>query len=104
MAPLGSDQLKSKKIFVSSAITDDELLVGLKTMKAWGVVDKDFPKPIVNAFLTIEDTMNAIRLRIASIEKTIVSPFGNKPDTANTEEQSPVWSNLHTILNNQILH
>ena len=34
VAPLGSNQFKSKKFFDSSAITDDELLVGLETMKA----------------------------------------------------------------------
>merc|ERR1711954_110 len=64
----------------------DKLLVGLKMMKALGVVDKDFPKPNVNAFLASEDTMNAIRLRIASIEKTIISPLGNNPDIFNTED------------------
>ena len=50
-APLGTDNYKPKKFFVTPAVKDDELLVGLETMKAWGVVDKDFPKPNINAFL-----------------------------------------------------
>ena len=58
--------------------------MGLETMKAWGVVNKDFPKPNINAFMTSEDAMNSIRLRIASIEKTILNKSSNNPDTENS--------------------
>ena len=51
IAPLRSNSYKPEKFFVSTAIDDDELLFGLETMKAWGVVNKDFPKPNINAFL-----------------------------------------------------
>ena len=34
LAPLGRNNYKSKKFFISTAISDDELLVGLETMKA----------------------------------------------------------------------
>ena len=69
MAPIGCDQLKSKKFFLSSAITDDELLIGLSKMKSWGVVGKDFPKPNIDSFMSSEDSMNAIKLKIACLEK-----------------------------------
>ena len=48
MAPIGCEKLKCTKFFISSAITDDELLIGLITMKRWGVVEKDFPKPNID--------------------------------------------------------
>ena len=38
-APLGTDSYKPKKFFVTPAVDDDKLLVGLETVKAWGVVD-----------------------------------------------------------------
>ena len=33
IAPLGTDSYKPKKFFMTPAVDDDELLVGLKTMK-----------------------------------------------------------------------
>ena len=58
---------------MAPAFKDDKLLVGLETMKAWGVVDKDFPKPNINAFLHSKETMDSVKLRIAVIEKTLKS-------------------------------
>ena len=71
LAPLASNIYKPKKFFVSTAVNDDELLVGLETMKAWGVVNKDFPKPNINAFMNSEETMDSVKLRIAIMEKTM---------------------------------
>ena len=86
MAAIGCDQLKSKKSFVSCAITDDELLIGLSTMKSSGVVGKDFPKPNIDSFRSSKDSMNAIKLRIACLEKTIPGSLSNKADTADSND------------------
>ena len=83
VAPLSCNIYKSKKFFVSTAISDDELLVGLETMKAWGIVNKDFPKPNINAFMNSEDTIHLVRLRIATIEKTILNKSRDIPDKEN---------------------
>ena len=40
-------------------------------MKVWGVIDKDFPKPSIKAFLQSKETMVAVKLRIAVIEKSL---------------------------------
>ena len=46
IAPLGTSDYKPKKIFVTPAVEDDKLLVGIDTMKAWGVIDKNLSKPV----------------------------------------------------------
>ena len=45
IATLGTSDYKPKKFIVTPAVKDDKLLVGLDTMKAWGVIDKNFVSP-----------------------------------------------------------
>ena len=71
IAPLGTDNYKPKKFFVAPAAKDDKLLVGLETMKAWGVVNKGFPKPNTNTFLHSKEAMDSVKLRIAVIEEAL---------------------------------
>ena len=42
--------MKAKKFFVTLDVKEDELLVGLSTMKNWGIVQEEFPKLNTNAF------------------------------------------------------
>ena len=89
IAPLGTDNYKPKKFFVAPAVKDDELLVGLEAMKAWGVVDKDFPKPNINAFLHSKEAMDSVKLRIAVIEKTL-NPSENPEEKTNQAKECNV--------------
>merc|ERR1711954_299932 len=82
----GSDIYKPKKFFVSTAIDDDELLVGLETMKAWGVVNKDFPQPNINAFLRSKETMDSVKLWIAVIEKSLKTNNETEEKTNQAKE------------------
>merc|ERR1711954_322813 len=62
---------KKKKFFVTPAVEDEELLVGLETMRSWGVIDKNFPRPNPRSFDTSKENMDSIKLRIATIENSI---------------------------------
>ena len=66
---------------MSSAITDDELV-----MKSWLAVGKDFPKPNIDSFMSSEDSMNTIKLKIASLEKTKPATLNNKVETENSND------------------
>ena len=51
-------------------------------MKSWGKVGKYFPKPDTDSFMSSEDSMNAIKLKTASLEKTSIRTFSkSKVDT-----------------------
>merc|ERR1711954_259989 len=67
----GRNKYKKKKFFVTPAVEDEELLVGLETMRAWGVIDKNFPRPDPTSFHTSRENMDSIKLRIATIENSI---------------------------------
>ena len=84
--PLGTDNYKPKKFFVAPAVEDDKLLVGLETMKAWGVVNQDFPKPNINAFLHSKETMDSVKLWIAVIEKSLKTSDNPEEKTNQTKE------------------
>merc|ERR1711954_322570 len=67
----GKNKYKKKKFFVTPAVEDEELLVGLETMRAWGVIDENFPRPNPKSFDTSKENMDSIKLRIATIENSI---------------------------------
>merc|ERR1711954_504002 len=69
----GRNKYKKKKFFVTPAVEDEELLVGLETMRAWGVIDENFPRPNPKSFDTSKENMDSIKLRIATIENSINS-------------------------------
>ena len=45
---------------------EDELPRGIKTMRAWGILPKIFPKPDLSAFYTFEDIMEKVRIKISA--------------------------------------
>ena len=47
--------MKPKKLFVTDAVTKDELLIGLETMKEWGILPKSFQEPNIEAFYISQD-------------------------------------------------
>ena len=65
---------------------DDKLLVGLDTMRSWGVIDKNFPKPNSTAFNRSKENMDAIQLYIAVIEKAIQDSDDSEEKTIKAEE------------------
>merc|ERR1711954_144136 len=67
----GKNKYKKKKFFVTPAVEDEELLVGLETMRSWGVIDENFPRPDPTSFHTSRENMDSIKLRIATIENSI---------------------------------
>merc|ERR1711954_460100 len=67
----GKNKYKKKKFFVTPTVEDEELLVGLETMRSWGVIDKNFPRPDPTSFNTSRENMDSIKLRIATIENSI---------------------------------
>merc|ERR1711954_70122 len=69
----GKNKYKKKKFFVTPAVEDEELLVGLETMRSWGVIDENFPRPNPTSFDTSKENMDSIKLRIATIENSINS-------------------------------
>ena len=64
---------------------DEELLVGLNTMRSWGVIDKNFPRLDSTAFHRSKEDMDAIQLRIAVIEKSIESNSKSEEKTNQGE-------------------
>merc|ERR1711954_377449 len=86
IATLGTDDYKPKKFFVTPAVEDDKLLVGLETMKAWGVIDKDFPKPNIKAFLQSKKAMDTVKLHIAVIEKSLTVSEDSEEKTNYAKE------------------
>ena len=79
---------------MAPAVEDDELLIGLDTMRAWGAVGRDFPKPNSEAFSKSRENMDAIKLRIAVLEKSIQETVEQEEITLQTEEcQSTKQSN-----------
>merc|ERR1712081_81063 len=69
----GKNKYKKKKFFVTPAVEDEELLVGLESMRAWGVIDENFPRPNPRSFDSSKENMDSIKLRIATLENSINS-------------------------------
>ena len=46
--------MKAKKFYVSPSVKEDELLVGLSTMKNWGIVGEELPKLNIDSFFASE--------------------------------------------------
>ena len=52
MTPERNGKKREKKVFVVDGVEEDDLLVGLNTLKGWGVLKLSFLKPHRDAFLT----------------------------------------------------
>merc|ERR1711954_501603 len=81
----GKNNYKKKKFFVTPAVEDEELLVGLDTMRSWGVIDRNFPRPNPTSFHRSKEDMDAIQLRIATIEKSLESERQSEEKTNQGE-------------------
>ena len=67
MALKGAEIMKPKKFFITAAVTEDELLLGLKTMKEWGVVSKNFQEKDTKGFYKAHNVMEQVKCKIATL-------------------------------------
>ena len=75
--------------------------MGLDTMKSWGVIDRNFPKPNSKAFSQSKEEMDAIRLRIAVIEKSLQDSDDSEEKTIETEECKSAKHEIKNIISHQ---
>ena len=78
--------MKPKKIILTEAVTEDELLIGLKTMKECRVVSKNFPEPDTEAFQKTHDAMRMMKCKIATFKAKISAQIPNSIDNDVTNK------------------
>ena len=71
--------------------------MGLDTIRSWGVIDRNFPKPNSKAFSQSKEEMDAIRLCIAVIEKSLQDSDDSEEKTIEAKECN---STKHENVNN----
>ena len=65
------EEEKGKSFYNARGINMNKLFMGFDTMRAWQMIEKDFPKPNAAAILNSVDVMEQVKLKKAQLSKQV---------------------------------